>query len=160
MTTREFYVERRRAELPVFLRVLRSLPPERIHYTPHDRSPSAQQLVWTLTTELKACLQVVKQARAEWRGDPAPALEEMLACFEQWSRELIDSVANMEEESWNRTAQFYYNGKVVSEQPIGQFLWFILFDSIHHRGQLAAYLRPMGANVPSIYGPSADSRAT
>ena len=51
---------------------------------------------------------------------------------------------------------FYYEGKVVSEQPIGQFLWFILFDSIHHRGQLSTYLRPMGGKVPAIYGPSAD----
>ena len=63
----------------------------------------------------------------------------------------------MDDASWNRVAKFYYNGKVVSEQPVGQFLWFILFDAIHHRGQLSAYLRPMGAKVPPIYGPSADS---
>jgi uncharacterized damage-inducible protein DinB len=55
-----------------------------------------------------------------------------------------------------RVAKFYYNGKVVSEQPIGQFLWFILFDAIHYPGQLSAYLRPMGSTVPAIYGPSAD----
>ena len=30
--------------------------------------------------------------------------------------------------------------------------------SIHHRGQLSSYLRPMGGKVPSIYGPSADER--
>ena len=29
--------------------------------------------------------------------------------------------------------------------------------SIHHRGQLSMYLRPMGAKVPSIYGESYDS---
>jgi uncharacterized damage-inducible protein DinB len=29
--------------------------------------------------------------------------------------------------------------------------------SVHHRGQLATYLRPMGGSVPSIYGPSADT---
>src|SRR2546423_1199354 len=28
--------------------------------------------------------------------------------------------------------------------------------SIHHRGQLSSYLRPMGSKVPSIYGPSGD----
>ncbi|MBI2680442.1 MAG: hypothetical protein HYX25_05475 [Candidatus Solibacter usitatus] len=28
--------------------------------------------------------------------------------------------------------------------------------SVHHRGQLSAYLRPMGANVPAIYVESAD----
>jgi uncharacterized damage-inducible protein DinB len=31
-----------------------------------------------------------------------------------------------------------------------------LKHSIHHRGQLSAYLRPMGSKVPSIYGPSGD----
>ena len=35
-------------------------------------------------------------------------------------------------------------------------LFGFLFDAIHHRGQLSSYLRPMGAKVPSIYGPSAD----
>ena len=80
----------------------------------------------------------------------------MLEKFERWSNELTDRVSKMDEEAWNRTAQFYVNGKVVSEQPVGTFLWFILFDAIHHRGQLAAYLRPMGGKVPAIYGPSAD----
>jgi uncharacterized damage-inducible protein DinB len=32
-----------------------------------------------------------------------------------------------------------------------------LNHSIHHRGQLSMYLRPMGAKVPSIYGESYDS---
>jgi uncharacterized damage-inducible protein DinB len=159
MTTREFYLERRRAELPVFLSVLRSIPAARASYKPHDRSPSAEQIVWTLTTELRSCLEVATHFRTEWRGgDPLPALSEMLALFEQWSNESIDAVARMDDASWNRVAQFYYGGKVVSEQPVGQFLWYILFDAIHHRGQLTTYLRPMGATVPSIYGPSADSR--
>ena len=157
MSLREFYLERRRAELPVFLRVLRSIPADRLSYTPHDRSPTAEQLIWTLTSELRSCLEAATQFRAEWRGDAAPPLEEMLALFEQWSIALTDAVATGDDASWNRIAQFYYNGKVVSEQPVGQFLWFIHFDAIHHRGQLAAYLRPMGGKVPAIYGPSADS---
>ena len=39
---------------------------------------------------------------------------------------------------------------------LGEMLWGFLFDAIHHRGQLSSYLRPMGAKVPSIYGPSGD----
>jgi hypothetical protein len=51
----------------------------------------------------------------------------------------------------------------LSEQPVGQFLWFVLFDAIHfdaihYRGLLSTYLRPVGGKVPSIYGPSADER--
>jgi uncharacterized damage-inducible protein DinB len=160
MTLREFYLERRRAEAPVFLSVLNALPADRLSYQPHDRSPSAGQIAWTLTSELTACVDAVTSFRAEWKVEPLPPLREMVELFERRSNELMDAVVKMDETSWSRVAQFYYNGKVVSEQPIGQFLWYIHFDAIHHRGQLSAYLRPMGARVPSIYGPSADSRST
>jgi uncharacterized damage-inducible protein DinB len=104
-------------------------------------------------------LDVATHYKAEWKAEPPRPLHEMLDLFLRWSNELTDFVSEMDETSWNRVAQFYYNGKVVSEQPVGQFLWFILFDAIHHRGQLSAYLRPMGGTVPSIYGPSADSNS-
>jgi uncharacterized damage-inducible protein DinB len=159
MTSREFYLERRRAELPVFLNVLRALPPDRLDYKPHDRSPSAQQLAWTLTKELGNCLDVVRSNKSEWSAEPAPPFEEILSLFEQRSRDLIELVTAMDEGSWNAVAHFYYGGKLVSEQPASQFLWYIHFDAIHHRGQLSAYIRPMGGTVPAIYGPSADSRA-
>jgi len=32
----------------------------------------------------------------------------------------------------------------------------VLFDHVHHRGQLSVYMRMLDAKVPSIYGPSAD----
>ena len=160
MTVREWYLERRRAENPLFLRVLRALPADRLDYRPHDRSPSAEQLVWTLATEMRACVEAATLFRAEWRSDPPRPLPEMVDLFDRWSSELSDVVSKMDEGSWDGVAQFYYGGKVVSEQPVGRFLWFILFDAIHHRGQLSAYLRPMGGTVPAIYGASADSRAT
>lgn len=40
--------------------------------------------------------------------------------------------------------------------PRVTFLQWLIVHSVHHRGQLSAYLRPMGAKVPSIYGGSAD----
>ena len=42
--------------------------------------------------------------------------------------------------------------------PAVSFVRFILNHTIHHRGQLSMYLRPMGAAVPSIYGESFDAR--
>jgi uncharacterized damage-inducible protein DinB len=159
MSLREFYVERRRAEGPAFLRVLQALPADRLDYKPHERSPSAQQIAWTLTKELGNCVDVVTDFKTTSRQDPAPPLPEMLQMFEQWATTLVDRAARLSDEEWHRTAHFYHKGNLVNEQPVGQFLWFIHFDAIHHRGQLSTYLRPMGATVPSIYGPSADSRA-
>jgi uncharacterized damage-inducible protein DinB len=40
--------------------------------------------------------------------------------------------------------------------PAAFYLGFLNNHSIHHRGQLATYLRPMGSKCPSIYGGSYD----
>lgn len=42
------------------------------------------------------------------------------------------------------------------DYPAALYLTFPLKHEIHHRGQLSAYLRPMGSTVPRIYGGSAD----
>jgi uncharacterized damage-inducible protein DinB len=43
------------------------------------------------------------------------------------------------------------------QRPAVFFLQIGLNHSIHHRGQLSTYLRPMGSKVPAIYGESYDS---
>ena len=46
-------------------------------------------------------------------------------------------------------------------QTAPAFTWLMLMNnhSVHHRGQLAAYLRAAGSRVPAIYGMSADESA-
>jgi uncharacterized damage-inducible protein DinB len=43
------------------------------------------------------------------------------------------------------------------QMPAISFLQFAISHTIHHRGQLSMYLRPMGARVASIYGESYDT---
>lgn len=43
-----------------------------------------------------------------------------------------------------------------ARHPRNNYLLFALVHMVHHRGQLASYLRPMGGKVPSIYGGSYD----
>jgi uncharacterized damage-inducible protein DinB len=45
------------------------------------------------------------------------------------------------------------------QQPAVFFLQLGLVHTIHHRGQLSTYLRPMGSKVPAIYGESYDTAA-
>ena len=49
-----------------------------------------------------------------------------------------------------------FNGEEAFSDTGYALAWGVLFDLIHHRGQLSTYLRPMGSTVPAIYGPSAD----
>jgi uncharacterized damage-inducible protein DinB len=41
--------------------------------------------------------------------------------------------------------------------PAIDLIALALKHSIHHRGQLSSYIRPMGGRVPGIYGPSANT---
>ena len=80
MTLRDFYLKRAKAEFPVFLKVLRALP-EDLSYKPDDRSPSAEQLVWTVTNELKALINVVDTGKSECENIKPPSLDEMVGMF-------------------------------------------------------------------------------
>ncbi|HEY8149927.1 MAG TPA: DinB family protein [Vicinamibacteria bacterium] len=158
MNDREFFQARRQAEKDVFLRVIRAMPAGRLDYKPHERSPSAADLLATLVSEHGICGDLVMNGRCEYKVDPVAGVEEAAKAFERHWDDLDGKVAALDDAGWTRNGQFFAGGKMMLEQPIGEFLWFILFDAIHHRGQLSTYIRPMGGQVPSIYGPSGDSR--
>ena len=109
MTLRDFYLKRAKAEFPVFLKVLRALPKD-LSYKPHDRSPSAEQLVWTVTNEMKALIDVVETGKSEWEDIKPPSLDEMIGMYEKWSTELLDKVAALDDAAQERNAQFLYQG--------------------------------------------------
>ena len=157
MTEHEFYLARRRVEAPTFRKLLAALPAEQWDYRPHDRSPSARDLVWTLVGETAACCTFIESGRVDWNPLPAPRdVSSILAAFEREYDALTDKAAAIDGNAWNRPVQLFMGGQLYREAPLGEFLWYLLFDAIHHRGQLSTYIRPMGGLVPSIYGPSGD----
>jgi uncharacterized damage-inducible protein DinB len=158
MTLIDFYVQRRKAELPLFLDVFKALPEDELDYKPADDSPTAAEIAWTMTRQLKSCIEIITEGKTEWKDSEPPPWTELVDKFDAWSNELTDRASEMNEDDWNRKAEFYYQGKLMKNDPIGPFLWAMLFDEIHHRGQLTAYLRPMGGKVPAVYGPSADAK--
>jgi uncharacterized damage-inducible protein DinB len=158
MNERELFQARRKTEKEIFLRVIRALPEGKLDYKPHERSPSAQQILGTLIAEHASCAKLVGTGRTEFTAAPPTSVAEAAAAFEKNWDELDTKVAAMDPAAWDKNGQFFSGGKMVSEQPVGGFLWSILFDAIHHRGQLTTYIRPMGGKVPPIYGPSGDSR--
>jgi DinB family len=157
MNTREYYAQCFKAEKPKFLRVLKAVPPDQIAYRPHPRSASAGDIAWLLASELKDACEVVDHGQVDFVLKPAPAtVAESVAAYEKNAAELERRLAKLDDAAWERKARFLVDGNVAWETTLGDMLFGFLFDAIHHRGQLSSYLRPMGAKVPSIYGPSAD----
>jgi hypothetical protein len=152
MMMREFLESRRKAEYPVFVNVLKALPTERFDYRPHERSPSAAEIVWTLARETKACCDLVDIGRVNWTGEAPPTDPEAIVfAFQRHYAALDSRIERLDENGWQRKIQLLVNDKLFREALLGEFLWYMFF-----RGELSAYIRPMGGQVPSIYGPSGD----
>jgi uncharacterized damage-inducible protein DinB len=159
MTTREFFVQRFKAERPAFVNVLRALPSDKLDYKPHERNSSAGQIAWFLVLELRTLVELLNTGEHHWDQPPAPkSTDAIVAEYEAAADEMEKALASADDEKWEKDGSLYFNGKLMKKSPRGETLWDFLFDAIHHRGQLTAYLRPMGGKVPSTYGPTADSK--
>jgi uncharacterized damage-inducible protein DinB len=157
MTNREFCISRRKAERSAFLKVLKAMPPGRLDYKPEPRSRTAGQLAAVIAGSEAALLELAEKGEVEWKEDQAPGTAEaMAAAYERDAAKVDERLAGLDEAAWERQVRMLANGAPVWSDTLSQMVWGFLFDSVHHRGQLSVYLRPMGGKVPAIYGPSAD----
>lgn len=160
MSTREFFVRQLKSERPAFVNVLRALPADRLDYKPHERNSSAGDIAWFLALELRALVDMLETSEIHWEQKPTPAsLDAIVTAYEAAADDLEKALAEADDARWERDGRMYFGGKLMKTAPVGETLWDFLFDAIHHRGQLTAYLRPMGGKVPSVYGPTADTKA-
>ena len=152
------YLETYRREVATTKKVLRAFPAERADLKPSERSNDAKALAFTFVVESAMALKVLRgEQLVGGAGFPkAPdTWEQTLAEFDRVTREMEAELANAPAHL-EGTVQFFTGPKQMGDYTLEDFLWFMLHDQIHHRGQLSVYVRMAGGKLPSIYGPSAD----
>ena len=77
---------------------------------------------------------------------------EVVAWYDENLKRGLARMAEMTAEQLVTPVEFFG----VFNMPAVMYLAFLNNHSIHHRGELATYLRPMGSKVPAIYGGSYD----
>ena len=153
----EFFATRLEQEIPAFVKVLRALPMDKLDYKPHEKNTCAGDLAWQMATEIRCLADMFDTGVIDYKtGETTPPIDEIANIFERSARSVIERSKGASDERWTGPAKFLYNGHVAWETNACDMAWGFLFDLVHHRGQLSAYLRPMGGKVPAIYGPSAD----
>jgi len=159
MNNREFFIERWEAELAAFGKVLRAVPEKQLAYRPHERSTAAGALAWQLAEEQRQMSELLDTGQVSADPRPHPAkVSDIVAAWDKATSELRTRLKSARDQKWSGPAKLLMGGKAVWEDTVQNMFWGYLFDMVHHRGQLSAYLRPMGGKVPAIYGPSADDR--
>ncbi|MBI3667937.1 MAG: DinB family protein [Acidobacteria bacterium] len=137
------------------MKVLQALPADRLDFKPHERNMSARQMGWHVAYSPYGLARIVATASMTGYSEPPPPekLDEIVAGCESYYQQTCDLVAGLTAEQLQANIVLP-NGQ---SMPTSGLLWNgVLFHQIHHRGQLAIYIRMMGGKVPSIYGPSGD----
>lgn len=159
MRNYEFFAVRLEDELPRFLRVLRAVPSDQFDYRPHERNTSAGDLAWQIASEMVSLIDLLETGESDYRPGARPSSsDEIASIFEEAAKRAIEMSRSIEEDRWKGPGRFLFQGHLAWEATVAEIAWGFLFDLVHHRGQLSVYLRPMGAKVPAIYGPSADEQ--
>jgi uncharacterized damage-inducible protein DinB len=152
------FVNALQKEQEITRKVVDAFPAEQSEFKPHPRSNSARQLVWTFAVEEQLILLALTNSLKLGGGFPkAPdTWNEVVAAFDQSHAKVVKALADASDGDFAGTVTFPTGPGAVGDLPKLQFMWFMLCDQIHHRGQLSVYVRMAGGKVPSIYGPSAD----
>jgi uncharacterized damage-inducible protein DinB len=83
------------------------------------------------------------------------SLEAAAKDVEENSKKMLELVKNVSEKDWmDKKIAVYWGPMKMMETPLMQFAWMMLFDTVHHRGQLTSYYRPIGSTQPSLMGPT------
>jgi uncharacterized damage-inducible protein DinB len=157
MTNREFFITRWESEQPAFLKVLRAIPEGQLAYKPHERSSAAGAVAWQLAEEQKQLCELLDTGEIHFEMKLHPEkVSDIATAYEKATNDLRGKLKSASDEKWSSNGKFMSKGNVAWSDSVQNLCWGYLFDMVHHRGQLSAYLRPMGGKVPAIYGPSAD----
>lgn len=132
-------------------RVLERIP-EGSEYRPDPRSRTAREIAWQMICEERMIVEAAESGKAVWAPPPIPAtMKEVLEVYDRQRGDVVRRWQALPAARWQGTLEFFGH-----DRPSSAMAWSFLFDLVHHRGQISTYLRPMGARVPSIYGPSGD----
>ena len=148
------------AEMAATAKVLSAVQNGNRDYKPDPKSRSAWELathiatadVWFIDSIVSGAFVFDHEAAKQAESQFADA--QSVADF--YSRTLpgkLEALRSLPGETLAEKISFFG----MMEMPRVQFIAMANNHSMHHRGQLAAYLRAMGSKVPDIYGPSADA---
>lgn len=159
MDTIEFNKACWKLERERFRKVIAAAVEGALDWQPEPKSRSSRRLIGHMIGHVQDMIELADDGVIHHRNEvPFGTLEEALSLFDQAYDAMQSKLEALDTSAWSKPADFRVGDMVIMTAPIEQLAWMMLFDTIHHRGQLTTYLRPTGGRVPALYGPSADEQ--
>jgi uncharacterized damage-inducible protein DinB len=136
-------------------KVLAAVPADKCEYRPAPDSMTALDLAWHTAASEVYFLNGIADGEFGPGGKRPETVQtgaDVVAWYEANRPAAADRVKAMTPEQCAKVISFHG----IFILPAFAYMNFMVKHSIHHRGQLSCYLRPMGAKVPAIYGGSFD----
>jgi uncharacterized damage-inducible protein DinB len=158
-TIADFLLGDMESEMTLTKSVFGAVPADHLDYAPDAKSKTALGLLRHITLEDEWLLNGV--ADGELAGGKPPddsdacgimGPADAVARYDERIPAAIARVRALPAEHLTREIDVMGKFKI----PAIGMLSMLVRHSVHHRGQLSTYLRPMGGKVPGIYGPTAD----
>jgi uncharacterized damage-inducible protein DinB len=146
-------------EFAATLQVIEAVPDDKRDYKPDEKSRTAWELATHLATSDIWFIDSVITGGFEFDPEKAKqfesrfkAIADVASFYKQTFPAKLQELRAVPADKLTRVVDFFG----LFQWPAVEYLGFANNHSVHHRGQLAAYLRAMGSKVPAIYGGSAD----
>ena len=144
-------------EVAATKRVIGAIPAGKEDYAPNPKNMTALDLAWHIARADPFFLNSVCEGQFV-RGDSKRpenirSAQDVLAWYDANVTPALARARGLSGEKLAKMVDFFG----VMQMPGANCLVFMVKHGAHHRGQLSAYLRPMGAKVPNIYGQSGDN---
>ena len=143
-------------EVETTKKVLAAVPDGKKEYRPDPCARTAWQLAWHLANTDVQFLDGIADLKFNManpaEADKPKTVAQLVDWYDRKMKLGADRVRALSAAQLLTPIEFFG----VFNLPAAFYLGFLNNHSIHHRGELATYLRPMGSKVPSIYGGSYD----
>ncbi len=143
-----------KGETELTKKVIAAIPDAKSSYRPDPDARTAWDLAWHLANTDVQFLDGIADLnfKMENPANPPKTIAALVEWYGSNMKRGIARVAALSPQQLVTPIEFFG----VFNFPAVMYLSFLANHSIHHRGALCTYLRPMGAKVPSIYGGSFD----
>lgn len=158
MITKENLIKLFKKEFATTLKVMNAFPEDKLDFTPHERSQTAKKILSTFVFEMFLVESYVFGEVLDntvFQSYAPVELQTIITDFKKHTENVISKTEKLSDADMNKTVEF-----AGTKFTADGFMLMMLFDQIHHRGQMSVYIRLAGGKVPSIYGPSADDPTT
>lgn len=147
-------------------RALTNAPAHQRSWKPHERSMEFGYLsdmvatvpTWFTMIITQDELDVAPKAGRPPSGPSSETSAEFVSALEKASGGAKSALQATTEEHLQTPWRLLAAGEVVMNTSREKMLRDTMNHWVHHRGQMTVYLRLMGADVPALYGPSADDK--